>query len=199
MRQFFCILCDAPFFKKNSLFCDHCLHSFIKHQGLKLRFDKGVPHHYLFSWSKKNDSLCRRLAYFLKRKPSTHFLELASIMNLPKKCLLSETLVVPRAHESKRLNHAQSLAEALMKLYSFQSVISLYTRQIGPQKRKKSRKERLEGPEESEILSGVLVEKGEWVFVDDVLVTGATCYKISRRLGSKPGQIITLFYKEKEF
>jgi len=191
MRQFFCILCDCLIFKRNTIFCTFCRLN-LNEKELQFRVDNGVPHYYLYSWSIQTDGFCRKLAYSLKNKPSSHFIDLSvkfSDIFEPG----NNRLVVPAGVKNK-LNHSKSFAEILMKLYPFKGVLSVKTGSKGSQKLKKSRQERFDS------LSGVFSgSQGDWVFVDDVFVTGATCYKIAQKLRSKPSLILTLFYKEKEF
>ena len=117
----------------------------------------------------------------------------------------TEDYICPKSSDlksqNKTLNHAQSLSFALVKLYGTKRVLCVSALSTGFQKRKKSRKERYEYQDNfsSPLESKDTKEARSWIFVDDVFVTGATCYKVSRRIGSCPKGVLSLFYKEMEF
>ena len=190
MRQFFCILCESFIYQKDEIFCSYCF-SKIKKENIKVREDRGFKHIYLFSWSTKNDSLCRKIVYSLKKKPSEHFDQLTPLF-APYVGILDWPLICPKS-KIGCLNHAESMAQSFKKLFSFSGVSTIETPLSGFQKRKKTRFERFQE------LKSTVMASGNWVFVDDVFVTGATCYKIAEQVGTRPKLALTLFYKEKEF
>jgi predicted amidophosphoribosyltransferase len=189
VRQFFCLLCHAFIYENESIFCDHCSDQISKIKVKKRSHDQS-EHFYLFSWSQKNDLFCRSLVYSLKRRPLSHFLFLASLFSQVKDRLKYD-LICP-VGGSKGPDHAQSFALALMKLFGAKSVIPLKPGFSNQQKLKRTRFERL-APLDCKFLP-----RGDWLFVDDVFVTGATCYKISEQVKARPSVILSLFYKEKE-
>ena len=182
-------ICDSFIFEKDTIFCSYCS-SNIKKAQLKIRLKEGVFHYFLFNWSVQNDLFCRTLVYGLKRKKMTHFSELAASFNLKK--LIKNNILVCPSKDHKVSDHAASFSYALEKLFGCRGVLRVGGLGDCPQKQKKTRSERLKG---AESLSTPI---GDWLFVDDVFVTGGTCYKISGFMGSKPKAIITLFYKELE-
>jgi|GEM_PF-2494513 len=220
MRQYFCLLCEGLVFKKNRIMCSSCFNRF-KSSKVRKRQEKGINHYYLFSWSKKNDFFYRRLVYFLKNKSEDYFIQLAELFSYDKdpdlrKLLVSSNVVeyvCPKSSDHKSqsdtrnkahnstYNHAQSLSKALVKLYGSKRVLCMSALNTGFQKRKKSRKERYEFQDSfySSLESESTKEASSWIFVDDVFVTGATCYKVSRQKGSSPQGVLSLFYREKEF
>lgn len=101
-------------------------------------------------------------------------------------------LVCPVSNR-KGFDHAKSLSMAFWKLFEVSRVLPVRLNNGEPQKYKKTRGERLG------LVNSKVKEAGNWVFVDDVFVTGATCYKISETMGSKPKVVLTLLYKEKEW
>ena len=189
MRQFFCVLCDGFIYKKDTIFCDVCTFK-INKTKFKKRKDKLSNHYYLFSWSKENDFFCRTLAYSLKNQPSSHFILLASLF-APVRGFLDSLLVCPDSAK-KGPNHAESLSLALKGLFSSSGVLPVKALKNGSQKYKRTRNERFK------TVQTFVESVGNWIFVDDVFVTGATCYKISEKLGTKPKLIVTLIYREKE-
>ena len=192
MRQIFCFLCSSLIIEKNSLFCRFCkskLNPFIKKP--KSRMQGSVRHHYLFSWNSQNDLLCRSIVYFLKEKPETFFSYFSKNYKYLK--LLNKTAFIC-PHSNRRINHAKSLAESFSKLFESSSVyeVESVTDDSSPQKTLKKR-ERMERLKRKIYPSQPI---SEWVFVDDVLVTGSTYYTLYESIGRKPQAIFTLFYKE---
>ena len=195
MRQFFCILCSWIITENESIFCNFCerkLEALIKQP--KARMQGKVKHYYLFKWGSSNDQLCRRLIYHLKEKPEAFFRFFGKRYNHLK--LLDKTVFIC-PFSKRKMNHAKSFASTLMKLYLDSSVyeVEAASEAIQPQKRLK-RKDRLQK------LKGKIYPSlpiSNWVFVDDVLVTGSTYYSIYESVGRKPQALFTIFYKELTF
>ena len=192
MRQFFCILCSWFVFEKSSLLCKFC-ESKLCHliAEPKMRMQGSVEHHYIFNWNSQNDLLCRRLIYYLKEKPESFF----NMFAIRYKYLnLIDKTVFACPHSNRKMNHAQSLSQAISKLFKGSSVYEVETviDTDMPQKRLK-RKERMEKLKRKIYPSAPI---SNWVFVDDVLVTGSTYYTLYESIGRKPQVILTLFYKE---
>ncbi len=213
MRQYFCLLCEGLIFKKNKIICTNCFDRF-KRVGVHKRQENGVNHYYLFSWSNKNDLFYRKLVYFLKDKSEEYFIQLAELFSFDKDLGLKKLLessnikeyICPKSSvlksQNKTSNHAQSLSKALVKLYGYKCVLCVSALNTGFQKRKKSRKERYDIQDSffcTTLKSKSSKEANSWIFVDDVFVTGATCYKVSRQIGLSPKGVLSLFYREKEF
>lgn len=192
MRQFFCILCDAFVFKRQTLFCGYCsLKISQKYGHLQWRKHKEIDHFYLYKWTKKNDYFCRKMVYFLKAKPDSYFQDFVKAYE--DRLGLTSSLVVPFSYAP--LNHAESFAKSFLKLNSNLCVYVLEAVEGFKQQKKSSRSERLLKPLASNKLSLGL---SSWIFIDDVLVTGATADSAEASVGCKPEAIFSLFYKPYE-
>lgn len=191
MRQIFCIVCDALNFKKGLLckFCDDKVS--LRAAPYSLRLEGDVKHYYLFEWTKESDHFCRRLAYFLKNRPQLDFKEWSFYLPSHLKSVRPRIAVVPAASSRAKFNHAQEFAKSLEKLLSLSCVLEIEGG-FTPQKCK-TRGERLTEwslPRNS----GIKLDEN-WVFIDDVFVTGGTYNRVRAEVGTTPEIILTLFYK----
>ena len=192
MRQFFCILCQGLIYKSETIFCKNCLSNLTKIKVKKRKFKEPIDHYYLLPWTKENDFLCRTLIYSLKKKPMSHFLTLASLFHSLKIFETKPILACPISSKSGP-DHARSFSLALEKLFGCLGVLPIRVQKDGrPQKYKKTRNERFS------IVNNQVKDVGNWIFIDDVFVTGATCYKVSENIGTRPRVVLTLLYREKE-
>lgn len=163
-----------------------------KEELLHKRFHEGVPHYYLFEWSEESDHFCKRVAYFLKNKEPGYFREWVSYFGSEIEDSAVSALLAPKSTSRHKLNHAHSLSLELQKLFIYSSVIEVELLDKGPQKRK-TKKERLLKDCYSRPENHLL--DSNWVFVDDVFVTGGTYERVKESVGSNPEFIVTLFYR----
>jgi predicted amidophosphoribosyltransferase len=197
MLYLFCAVCGAPRFHESPsvTLCHHCFKKYEERlPQYYTRDEDGVEHIYLLRWDSDTDIFCKSLVYVLKNKDSSHFAPF--LQNLtPFLCQDPYRLAVVPAGSSKwRKNHATEFASCLEKLLSINCVIEMRRDKGAPQK-SKTRFERLQS-------SCTDMRKSffdsEWVFVDDVFVTGGTYKKALRFAGKKPEAIFTLIYKPLE-
>ncbi|MGH1467492.1 MAG: hypothetical protein ACRBBP_01240 [Bdellovibrionales bacterium] len=194
MRRFFCIICDAPNFRPEHLclFCESKVNA--RPTPYFLRFERDVPHYYLFKWTPKTDGFCRRLAYFLKNRRSEDFLKWALMFSPQMAPVGIRQAFVPKCSSEKGVNHAKEFALSLKKLLGFKCVLEVGAF-LGPQKQR-TRGERAEAFKRS-VFKKRKVRKLDcsWVFVDDVFVTGGTYKRVGSEFKEAPEMIVTLFYR----
>jgi len=131
------------------------------------------------------------MIYFLKNKRSKFFTEFIDRLTLKNKW---GTAIVPSCSDPGDVNHAKSLALVLMKQNHVSRVLEAGVKrgvQVGQQKQK-TKEDRLKS--NTVDLSGFRYRKN-WIFVDDVLVSGGTFKAISESMFTKPKAVFTLFYK----
>lgn len=194
MLQFFCVVCDS--FKKNykEALCSFCQKKVEEKIPLiHKRYQNGRPHYYLFRWSKESEHFCRRLIYFLKNSPEGHFGEWAKFFYHLQVDTGGEQAITPKSSKTLKNNHGASFAKALMKQNIFLSVLEVDVGNKGgkeqKQKTRKERRQRLEQRQKSFNL------KENWIFVDDILVTGSTYDICAKACGKEAKALITLFYR----
>ena len=156
------------------------------------RLHEGVPHYYLFEWNEDSDHFCKRAAYFLKNKGPGYFKEWLSYFGSEVENKAISAILAPKSASEQRVNHAQSLSVSLQKLFPYSCVIEVEVGGEGQQKRK-TRKERLAKSSSSGFGNHLL--DSQWVFADDVFVTGGTYERVKAQVGSEPECIVTLFYR----
>ena len=156
--------------------------------------DHQVPHFYIFKWDEKSDLFCRSLAYFLKQKPTRFFNEWARLFSVKMKNNYSLALV-PQSSSPKSLNHAVSLGQVFLKLDYISSVYEVDVRGGSEVPQKQKDKENRLKSEKRDF--GALKYRKNWIFVDDVFVTGGTFKAVSESMFTKPRAVFTLFYKPK--
>ena len=177
------------------MFCSHCADQLLKTDlSIKKRLESGsTPHYYLFEWNDDSDLAAKSILYFLKHKPSHHFMEL--IESVPRAFPFKGVkAVVPPSSSKGRHNHAKSLSEALMKQKAVSSVFEVEVKEgaLNSPQKLKSKEQRMS----SNVLDLNKVSSiKNWVFVDDVFVSGGTFKSISESIFTKPEAIFTLFYK----
>ncbi len=197
MRQFFCIVCEWLILSKdrNQQLCSQCLGKVKSKETLVHRrfHEEGVPHYFLFEWGEESDYFCKRVVYFLKNKSERYFRSWAQHFGAEMQNREVSGILVPQSGEAGD-NHALSFAQNLQKLYPNSCVIEVELSGDGPQKRK-TRKERRSFKRcvVSQLSSDL--KDSNWVFVDDVFVTGSTYETIRCEMGAPPKSIVTLFYR----
>lgn len=189
MRIFFCVICDVFKLKKGQL-CLYCYKKVIfRESTYSLRYENGVPHYYLFTWTLQADAFCRRLVYFLKNKKVEFFKEWTGYFPAQINYKASRVGVVPMSSSKGKVNHAEELAVSLKKLMGLSCVLEVVSGDGVAQKRR-TRKERLR-PHGGRPLG----LDCKWIFIDDVFVTGGTYNRVKSKMGTSPEAIITLFYR----
>lgn len=159
-----------------------------------MRSEGGVKHYYLLEWNKNSDLACRSLIYFLKNKPPVFFTDLGKHFKHDFAKLRQGAAVIPSCSDQSKVNHADSLAQALMKLNLVSGVlkVGMIKESSIDQQKRKTKLERLKSNKVD--LKGFGYAK-DWIFVDDVLVSGGTFKSIFESMFTKPQAIFTLLYK----
>lgn len=187
--MYFCIICEALKFNEG-LFCGYCDQK-IKSKSPKvhLRFEQNIPHFYLFRWNEESHAFCHSLVYFLKNKDENYFNYFSSIFKEADLNISSfDTMICPTNSKPQKPNHSLSLGKSLAKQIGGKIVIEL---EVNDKEQKKlSKKERNKAQKK---LSFPRVKK--WIFIDDILVSGATFGKVLTASPYKPKFILTLAYK----
>lgn len=192
MIQFFCVVCLAPKLKLNTSLCGFCQNKVDERvKSFHMRMEGDVPHYYLFSWDKRSKVFCKSLIYFLKNKPEVFFSEWAALLD--ESFLEVPLILVPSSDPLKGFNHAKSFAESLVKPKSLSCVIEVGLKAFDAVDQKlKSRFERLRS---NKVDLSRFAGNKNWIFVDDILVSGGTYKKVLESMRVKPKAIFTLFYK----
>lgn len=176
----FCAKCGS-WNIKTDIFCSSC---WIKPQIYKRKISLQIDHYYLYPWSEYT----RLLVYSCKNGFHLKTLEkIATQTMFPKAFFKTESRVVcAPSSTGKRFkkNHAWCIATA----FGFQNIEDCFVKK-GKQKNK-SKNER------KEIALSLQQElQGEnWVFIDDVVTTGATVRAMYKALGLKSTVVFSISY-----
>ncbi len=190
MGKFFCIICDILKFRKNVI-CTYCQNKVeSRRKTYFLRYEEKIPHYYLFQWNLETDFFCRKLAYFLKHQEAEKFHQWTSLFPAKINSIEPRRAFVPKSSSKGALNHAKEFALSLKNPLELRSVVEI-GESLGAQKRK-TRIERLKV--KRSFKKKILLDC-QWVFIDDVFVTGATYHRVRSEIKSLPEMIITLFYR----
>jgi len=173
-------------------FCESKI--FGEHFELQKRDEGGVPHYYILKWDKDSDLACRSMIYFLKNKPRVFFERLAHHFKSLNVQIYKGPAVVPPSSNPSKINHAKSLAEAYMKQKTVSGVLTVGLVKEGGviQQKRKSKIQRLRS---NKMNVGAFKHAKNWIFVDDVFVSGGTFKSVSESMFTKPQAIFTLIYK----
>ncbi len=190
MRKFFCIICDVIKFRKNMI-CGYCENKIgSRKKAYFLRYEEKVPHYYLFEWNLETDFFCRKLVCFLKHQKVDKFKEWTYLFPSQISFIGSRVAFVPKSSSQKTLNHAKELALSLKKLLNLKSILEID--ETFEAQKKKTRINRLKV--KKNFKKKIRLDY-QWVFIDDVFVTGATYGRIKSEIENLPEMIVTLFYK----
>lgn len=191
--MYFCLICESLKRCNKGIFCGYCNSKIkLKTPRVHMRFEQNIPHFYLFRWNKDSHTFCHKLVYFLKNKKEPHFDYFSELFTDAGLNISSfDTFICPQNSRGYRTNHSISLGKSLQKQFGGKSVIEIGVND--KEQKKLSRKERFE------VKKNLSFPKtSKWVFIDDVLVSGATFGKIFEAASHRPKFILTLMYRPVE-